>query len=64
MAVTEIIIALLLVILALALTVMTRHYVAPRLTFGGLLSPTKRCPHCAETIRAAAKICRFCGRDV
>jgi hypothetical protein len=23
-----------------------------------------RCPHCAEIIRAAAHVCRFCGRDV
>jgi hypothetical protein len=22
------------------------------------------CPHCAEPIRRAAKVCRFCGRDV
>ena len=25
---------------------------------------TRACPWCAETIQAAAKICRFCGRDV
>lgn len=24
----------------------------------------KRCPHCAELIRAEAKRCRFCGQDV
>lgn len=25
---------------------------------------SKRCPHCAEIIKRAAKICRFCNRDV
>jgi hypothetical protein len=25
---------------------------------------TRRCPWCAETIKSAAIICRFCGRDV
>lgn len=26
--------------------------------------PTKDCPYCAETIKAAARICRFCNREV
>ena len=26
--------------------------------------PTKACPFCAETIKRAAKVCRFCGRDL
>jgi len=25
---------------------------------------TRACPHCAEEIKAEAKVCRFCGRDV
>jgi hypothetical protein len=25
---------------------------------------TRKCPHCAEIIKAEAKVCRFCGRDV
>ncbi|HVG28134.1 MAG TPA: zinc ribbon domain-containing protein [Pyrinomonadaceae bacterium] len=25
---------------------------------------SKKCPHCAETIKVAARVCRFCGREV
>lgn len=29
------------------------------------VTPTlRRCPHCAEDIRAEANVCRYCGRDV
>ena len=27
-------------------------------------SDTKTCPHCAEQIKRAANVCRYCGRDV
>lgn len=27
-------------------------------------SDTKTCPHCAEKIKRAANVCRYCGRDV
>jgi hypothetical protein len=28
------------------------------------LKDTRVCPHCAEEIKAAAKVCRFCNREV
>jgi len=36
------------------------YFLARRLTIIG----GKTCPHCAEKIKEAAKICRYCQRDV
>jgi hypothetical protein len=37
----------------------TQHL--PALTNDG---PSKACPFCAETIKEAARVCRFCGREL
>lgn len=28
------------------------------------MTETKACPHCAETIKSQAVVCRHCGRDL
>jgi hypothetical protein len=35
---------------------------SPRAVPEPVTEPTKRCPDCAETIMAAANVCRYCGR--
>jgi hypothetical protein len=32
--------------------------------FGQITARFKVCEHCAENIKLAAKVCRYCGRDV
>ena len=56
--VTEIIVLLLFVAFVVFIIWLIRKLV------GATAGDSKVCPHCAETIKAAARVCRFCGREV
>lgn len=41
-----------------------RRQIAEIATHKSATNGTRECPFCAETIKAAAVVCRFCGRDL
>ncbi|MBL7176658.1 MAG: hypothetical protein ISS66_12605 [Desulfobacteraceae bacterium] len=42
----------------------TANYLQKYITVAQALDDVKTCPYCAETIKKAAKVCRFCNRDL
>lgn len=59
-----IIVAVLMIVGGIALIVVGAVQKGPTTTLVPARSDERKCPYCAESIRAEAVICRFCNRDV
>ncbi len=43
---------------------LSKRFEYVRLNQGIAIVNSKNCPYCAETIKAEARVCRHCGRDL